>query len=232
MWRASARSLIVVAALGAAAAPLPAQTPAADTAVVSESTALAQDLKAQGRDSLGQLEYPEVAGPLVKPVTPADNTALVIDIERKIRCTCGCNLSVYTCRTTDFSCTVSPAMHRLVLARLDSGMTEAQVLASFEKQYGEMIFMTPPRRGFNWVAYITPFVGLLVGIGLVTALVRRWFRVAPAEAAGGAAPAGAPGSPPPPGGPDGTSAAAGAGAAGVTPEDLEKLKRELERFEA
>src|SRR6185436_17181881 len=31
------------------------------------------------------------------------------DLEQRIHCQCGCTLSVYICRTTDFSCQVSPA---------------------------------------------------------------------------------------------------------------------------
>jgi cytochrome c-type biogenesis protein CcmH len=211
MWRASARSALL---LCVAAAPLAAQAPPAGAAEVSDSAAMARSLQVGAHDSLGQLPVPEAAGRLLRPVTAADNSALVKDIEEKIRCTCGCNLSVYTCRTTDFECTVSPAMHRDVLARLDAGMSEAQVLASFEKQYGEMIFMEPPKRGFNWLAYIMPFLGLAVGLGLVTGVVRRWFRASPEEerAAADAAPAALPGD--------------------VSPEELENLKRELEKFEA
>jgi cytochrome c-type biogenesis protein CcmH len=143
--------------------------------------------------------------------TDRDNDPVVKGIEEKLRCTCGCNLNVYVCRTTDFTCATSPAMHRTVLARLDSGMTAEQVIAQFEKQYGQVVLMAPPRRGFNWTAYVTPFVGLGVGIGIVTGLMRRWIRSRQKDvaAAGGAAPV-----------------------AAASPEELERLKHELERFEA
>jgi cytochrome c-type biogenesis protein CcmH len=163
-------------------------------------------------DSLGRLDAPEAAGRSVAPVTSRDNSELVKAIEGKIRCTCGCNLSVYTCRTTDFTCSVSPAMHQAVLARLDAGMTEAQVLAAFQAQYGDMIFMEPPKHGFNLLVYVVPFVGLAVGIGVVTGILRRWFRRADAPAAE----------------PEAVEAAVGAVPAG----ELERLKRELDNFEA
>jgi len=201
MWRRSALSLL---ALSAVAASLVAQLPTA------RDSALSRQLKARPGDSLGRLEVPEAAGRGARAVTARDNDALVVALEHRIRCTCGCNQDVYTCRTTDFTCTTSPAMHQLVLARLDSGMTEAQVLDAFEKQYGEMIFMAPPKRGFNWTAYLMPFLGLGVGLGLVVGLVKRWAKVAartPAEPA--AAPEGV-----------------------ATPEEMERLKRELEKFEA
>ena len=204
MWRKSALSLL---ALGALAAGLAAQQPTA------RDSALSARLQAPPQDSLGRLSVPEAAGRSVSVVSARDNSELVKALEHKIRCTCGCNLDVYTCRTTDFTCTTSPVHRRLVLARLDSGMTEAQVLDAFQKQYGEMIFMQPPKRGFNWTAYIMPFVGLGVGLGLVVGVVQRW---AKSSARGREEPA----------------AAAAPPAGGATPEELERLKRELERFEA
>lgn len=152
------------------------------------------------------------------PTTARDNDSLVQAIEKQIRCTCGCNLDVYTCRTTDFTCTTSPAMHRAVLARLDSalqaGYDDAQasrvVLAGFERQYGQQVYMAPPRRGFNWSAYVMPFVALAFGIVLVVWLMRRWIRSSPRLPS-----------------PDSQSLVEG-----MAPEDAEKLARELERFEA
>ena len=203
MWRRSALSLLALA--------LTATGLAAQIAPTAQDSLLSRRLKARPADSLGRLEVPEAAGRGAKPVTARDNAALVMAIEHKIRCTCGCNLDVYTCRTTDFTCTTSPAMHQLVLARLDSGMTEAEVLDAFQKQYGEMIFMAPPKRGFNWAAYVMPFVGLGVGIGLVVGLVKRWAKAAPRASA---------------------PAAAAVPEAGATPEEMAKLKEELEKFEA
>ena len=124
MWRKSAPSLF---ALALAATSLAAQNPSGAGPSARDS-ALSRQLKARPGDSLGRLEVPEAAGRGVAAVTARDNSAIVRALEEKIRCTCGCNLSVYTCRTTDFTCTTSPAMHQVVLARLDSGMTKAQIL--------------------------------------------------------------------------------------------------------
>jgi len=200
MWRKSASSLLALAL--AAAGGLAAQAP--------RDSALSQAVRERTGNSLGRLAVPEAAGRSTAAVTARDDAALVQAIEHQIRCTCGCNLDVFTCRTTDFTCTTSPAMHQLVLARLDSGMSEAQVLASFQKQYGEMIFMAPPRHGFNWAAYLMPFIGLGVGIGLVVGVVKRWSKPAPAAAPEPAA----------------------AAEAGATPEEMEQLQRALEKFEA
>lgn len=108
------------------------------------------------------------------PLGPLDNDPGVIAIERKLRCTCGCTLDVYTCRTTDFSCTYSPAMHRDVVVRVQQGMVADQIVQWFVAQNGETVLMAPAARGFNLVGYLVP--GLTVtALGLVLAawLTRR-----------------------------------------------------------
>ena len=149
--------------------------------------------------------------------TARDDAEIVKAIEHKIKCTCGCSLDVFTCRTTDFACATSPAMHRVVMARLDSSMTADQVVAAFEAQYGQSVLMQPPRRGFNWTAYIMPFVGLGFGLALVFALMRRWVKTARRQ--------------------DGKTASEHSDHASVpsghlaNSDDLARLQRELERFE-
>jgi cytochrome c-type biogenesis protein CcmH/NrfF len=166
--------------------------------------------------SRGRLWAPEMAGRSQAVVGAHDNDSLVKAIESQMRCTCGCNLDVFTCRTTDFTCTTSPAMHRVVLARLDSGMTAAQVIDAFQKQYGESVMMEPPKHGFNWAAYIMPFVGLLVGLVIVAFVMRGWFRVKPRGPLEGEAE----------GAPDASAAPA------ATDDEMQRLRQELERFEA
>ena len=157
--------------------------------------------------SVNRLENPDIVQNHAR-TTSRDDAAIVQTIEHKIKCTCGCGLDVFTCRTTDFTCATSPAMHRMVLARLDSSMTADQVVAAFESQYGESILMQPPRRGFNWTAYLMPFVALVLGLGLVTWLMRRWAH------------------------PTVATAATAAPVATAATDDLARLQRELEHFEA
>jgi cytochrome c-type biogenesis protein CcmH len=52
-------------------------------------------------------------------------------LEHQIRCQCGCTLDVYTCRTTDFSCQVSPAMHRDVMSLVAGGYSAQEILDAF-----------------------------------------------------------------------------------------------------
>src|SRR6266513_1505274 len=96
------------------------------------------------------------------------------DLEHQIHCQCGCNLDVYTCRTTDFSCSVSPAMHADVMGLVAGGHTAQEILAAFKAVYGEKVLMAPVKSGFNLVGYTMPFVALAAGAVIVSALLKRW----------------------------------------------------------
>lgn len=117
---------------------------------------------------------PATMGRASAPVGPLDNDPGVVAIERGLRCTCGCTLDVYTCRTTDFSCTYSPAMHHDVVARVQQRATAEQIVQEFVARYGETVLMAPAARGFNLAGYLVP--GLTVagfGLALVAWLARR-----------------------------------------------------------
>ena len=106
------------------------------------------------------------------------------ELEHRLRCQCGCTLDVYTCRTTDFSCGISPAMHRDVVQLIDGGYTVDEIRAAFVGTYGEQVLMAPKREGFNLAGYYAPFAALLAGGGAVAVLIRKWgARAAAASAA-------------------------------------------------
>ncbi|HET7563455.1 MAG TPA: cytochrome c-type biogenesis protein CcmH [Gemmatimonadaceae bacterium] len=96
------------------------------------------------------------------------------ELERHIHCQCGCTLDVYTCRTTDFTCSVSPAMHHDVMALVDGGYSAQEIINAFVHVYGEKVLMAPPKRGFDLTGYLTPFAALGGGVALVVALLRKW----------------------------------------------------------
>ena len=95
-------------------------------------------------------------------------------VERNIRCQCGCTLDVYTCRTTDFVCQVSPAMHADIKALVEGGYTAQEILDSFVDVYGERALMAPRPEGFNLVGYFAPFVAFAAGAVAVVAVLRSW----------------------------------------------------------
>jgi cytochrome c-type biogenesis protein CcmH len=101
-------------------------------------------------------------------MTPDERDAL----EHQIRCQCGCTLDVYTCRTTDFSCQVSPAMHRDVMSLVEGGYSAQEILDAFVGTYGERALMAPKREGFNWAGYLVPFAALGGGAAALVAALR------------------------------------------------------------
>jgi cytochrome c-type biogenesis protein CcmH len=106
--------------------------------------------------------------------TPLLSDAQRDELEHHIHCQCGCNLDIYTCRTTDFTCPVSPAMHVDVMGLVAGGYGAQDILAAFRTVYGERVLMAPAKEGFNWLGYLTPFVMLGVGALVVFTLIRHW----------------------------------------------------------
>jgi len=164
-------------------------------------------------DSLvGELMDPTRAGKLRGRVTEYENDPVVVGVEEKIRCTCGCNLSVYTCRTTDFTCETSPAMHQRVVELMEQQKSAQEILDAFVAQYGESVLMAPPRAGFNLAAYLVPGILItLVGGTLALAIVRQ--TRSRAVAAGLAAPDRAPDT-----------------ASGLPTDEQARIKAELEKL--
>ena len=95
-------------------------------------------------------------------------------LEHQIRCQCGCTLDVFTCRTTDFSCQVSPSMHRDIIALVRGGYTATEILDSFVNVYGERVLMAPPRSGFNLLGYIVPGIAIGIAALVLAVVIRRW----------------------------------------------------------
>lgn len=136
-----------------------------------------------GAGPTGTLGDPDRAGRPLEPITARDNDAAIQAIEKRLQCTCGCGLDIYTCRTTDFSCSFSPQYHRQVLSLAAAGMTGDEIIAEFVKEHGESILMAPPKRGFALFGYFGPWVAVsLAAVGMVL-LLRRWSRRASLVAA-------------------------------------------------
>jgi cytochrome c-type biogenesis protein CcmH len=126
-----------------------------------------------GRGPTGTLRDPAAAGRPRQP-TDARDDAEIQAIEQRLSCSCGCTLDVFTCRTTDFTCTYSPQLHREVLALRDDGKSAEEILDAFVARYGEKALMAPKPQGFNLTGYLLP--GALIataGAGLLVFIGRR-----------------------------------------------------------
>ena len=164
-----ARAAAGTAALAGGAGYLGAQQPQQgvhDSSLVQTDTG---NLFAMNQMAAKTVALPPKPG--AKPSMTADERDA---LEHKIRCQCGCTLDVYTCRTTDFSCQVSPAMHRDVMALVQGGHSAQEIIDAFVNAYGEHVLMAPTKSGFNLVAWFTPGIAVVLGGLGVAFLLRRW----------------------------------------------------------
>lgn len=160
--------LLAIPALGLGAAAFPRRIRAAQVAVQTFNGPMAD---------AGEV-YRPVTLPAKPGARPSMTNAQRDDLEHQIHCQCGCNLDVYTCRTTDFACSVSPAMHSDVMGLVAGGHSAQEILAAFKAIYGEKVLMAPVRSGFNLLGYTVPFIALGTGAVVVAVLMRRWKRTA------------------------------------------------------
>lgn len=157
----------------------------ARAATVMVSIAATRALDAQnppqgqgGASNMGPMDQ-DAARSVRRPVKPGARPTMTDrerddQVERNIRCQCGCTLDVYTCRTTDFTCKVSPAMHADIKSLVEGGYTAQEILDSFVDTYGERALMAPRPQGFNLVGYLAPFLALAAGAVAVVFVLRDW----------------------------------------------------------
>jgi cytochrome c-type biogenesis protein CcmH/NrfF len=75
-------------------------------------------------------------------------------------------------------CSSRPAstLRTEIRSALAAGTPAAEVRAGLERRFGEAILAAPPRRGFGLVAWLAPYVAVVVACALVVAWYRRRVR--------------------------------------------------------
>lgn len=134
---------------------------------------------AAGQQGAANIEMPQTAyKPVSLPKKPNAKPLVAQlqrdELERGLKCACPCKLDVFTCRTTDFQCGISPAMHSDVVRLVDGGYSADEIVAAFTTVYGERVLMAPVKEGFNIAGYVVPFITLGIGATMLVALLRRW----------------------------------------------------------
>jgi len=140
-------------------------------------------------------EEPAPAAPDPRGIVGAPRGALLagaaLDAEAKrvaglLRCPVCQGLSV-----ADSPVGMAVDMRAQVRDMVAAGYDEEQVLAYFEKSYGEFVRLEPPLRGVNWIVWAGPLAVLLAGAVIVARVLRAPRRGTRAEAATAEAPPGA-----------------------------------------
>jgi cytochrome c-type biogenesis protein CcmH/NrfF len=96
------------------------------------------------------------------------------EIEEALTCQCGCGLTVHSCN--HLNCPSGEPMKREIADRLARGESKDTVLAAFTARYGEKVLSSPTFRGFNWLAWVTPFGAVLAAAGVLIVVIRRRVR--------------------------------------------------------
>jgi cytochrome c-type biogenesis protein CcmH len=93
-------------------------------------------------------------------------------IGHELMCVCGCNEILMECNHD--SCPDSPVELSELRADLAKGMTDHEIFAAFQAEYGATVLAAPMLTRFNMVAWIVPPLLLVIGIFGVMGLVRKW----------------------------------------------------------
>ena len=71
---------------------------------------------------------------------------------------------------------IARRMKAFIRARIAAGDSKSEIKAKLVADFGTGVLAVPPRRGFDWVAWVLPLAGLAVAAGVVGWLAWRWSR--------------------------------------------------------
>ena len=69
---------------------------------------------------------------------------------------------------------VALRMKAFIRERIAAGDTKSEIKAQLVDQFGPSVLAVPPRKGFDWLAWLLPLAGLAVAAVAVGALAWRW----------------------------------------------------------
>lgn len=94
------------------------------------------------------------------------------ELEEAMICLCGCGQTIKDCPHQN--CGYAIPARKKIKDHLEEGKTKAEILDIFVAKYGEEALATPPKKGFNLLGYIMPFVVLLFAGVLIIIIIRKW----------------------------------------------------------
>ena len=109
-----------------------------------------------------------VGPPSGQPLADAALEARTEEVAALLRCPVCQGLSV-----ADSPSSMAQNMKGQVRDLLAAGYDQEQILAYFERSYGEFVRLEPPLRGVNWLVWGAPVAGLLAGLAVVAWAFRR-----------------------------------------------------------
>jgi cytochrome c-type biogenesis protein CcmH len=111
-----------------------------------------------------------VALVLLAALPVAASAYTVNDVARQVRCpTCNTPLDVS-------NAPVAIDMKRYIAEKRDAGWTQQEVIDGLVDEFGRGVLATPPKSGFDLIAWIVPGIVVLLGLGAIPILTRAWAR--------------------------------------------------------
>jgi cytochrome c-type biogenesis protein CcmH len=99
------------------------------------------------------------------------------DVAREVRCpTCNTPLDVS-------NAPVAQDMKAYIAERIDAGWSEQRIIDGLVDEFGSQVLATPPKSGFDLIAWIVPALAVALGLAAIPILARTWARRAPSATA-------------------------------------------------
>ena len=110
---------------------------------------------------------------LAVPLRAEVSEEKVMDVAVELACLCGdCpNRPLDECR-----CGHAGTQRNRIAEEFEKGKTKDQIIAGFVADFGQRIFVAPPKEGFNLMAWFMPFFGIFVGGYAVRSIMKGWSR--------------------------------------------------------
>jgi cytochrome c-type biogenesis protein CcmH len=100
----------------------------------------------------------------------------VTEVAAELRCvTCGTPLDVSNAPSAQ-------QMKARIALRISQGATKQQIIDEFVADFGRQVLATPPKRGFDLVAWLLPGLAVLAGLATIPFVTRAWAKRRPAVA--------------------------------------------------
>jgi cytochrome c-type biogenesis protein CcmH/NrfF len=91
----------------------------------------------------------------------------------QMMCACGdCEYALLECNHV--GCPLSEGMRKDLASYIQRGDSDNVILQAFIQKFGPTVLAAPTTTGFNRVAWIIPYLVLVLGLGSVYLIVRSW----------------------------------------------------------
>lgn len=107
---------------------------------------------------------------IASPALASESQPTLAELESEVICP--------TCHTTldQSSSPVADRMRTFIRSRIAAGDTKAEIKSRLVQNFGEQVLASPPKKGFNLLAWVLPPVAAVIGAAVIAVLAVRWSR--------------------------------------------------------